>query len=261
MLEKVYNIEELKEQLLNLKTNHYLVGIKGGTEVEAMTFEEIAIMKEISKGIVPMTVKIGGPEARNDISYMLSIGIDKILAPMVESPYALKNFVDTMEELDKEHKAKLAINMETIFAYSNIHYIFQSPYFWIIEQVTVGRTDLSGSMNRDPDDFEVIKITKKIIELAKFYNKKTSIGGKVDSVNAINLKETIGSHYLNTRHMVVSTESLDISDDIRFALIWEKNFYTFLKTKFPERTELYNKRISSINIRTIDIHSKEKVIV
>ncbi|HOJ63692.1 MAG TPA: aldolase/citrate lyase family protein [Spirochaetota bacterium] len=261
MLEREPNFENLKEDLLNLKTNHYLVGLKGGTEVEAMTFEEIKVMKEISNGIVPMTVKIGGPEARNDINYMLSIGIDKILAPMIESPYGLKNFVETMEELDKEHKAKFAINMETIFAYSNIHYIFQSPYFWMIEQVTVGRTDLSGSMNRDPDDFEVLKITKRIIELAKFYNKKTSIGGKVDSVNAINLKESINSDYLNTRHMVVSTESLDISDDIRFALIWEKNFYTYLKSIFPERAELYNKRITSINVRSINVHAKEKATV
>lgn len=261
MKEKIIDINTLKEELLNLKTNHYLVGIKGGTEVEAMTFEEIKIMREISKDIVPMTVKIGGPEARNDISYMLSIGIDQILAPMIESPYGLKNFVETMEELDKEHKAKRAINIETIFAYSNIHYIFQSPYFWIIEQVTIGRSDLSSSMSRDTDDLEVLKITKKIIELAKFYNKKTSIGGKVHSVNAINLKETIGSHYLNTRHMVISTESFDISNDIRLALIWEKKFYLFLKTKFPEKTELYNKRISSINVRTIDTHIKEKAIV
>lgn len=261
MLERKPTFESLREELLNLKTNHYLVGIKGGTEVEAMTFEEIKIMRELSQDIVPMIVKIGGPEARNDIRYMLSVGIDKILAPMIESPYGLKNFVETMEEMDKEHKAKLAINMETIFAYSNIHYIFQSPYFWMIEQVTVGRTDLSGSMNRDPDDFEVLKITKRIIELAKFYNKKTSIGGKIDSVNAINVKESINSDYLNTRHMVVSNESMDISDDIRFALAWERDFYTYLKDIFPDRIELYNKRISSIKVRAIDIHSKEKVVV
>ena len=43
-------MKDLKEKLKFLKEHHSLVGIKGGTEVEAMSFEEIYLMKQISRG-------------------------------------------------------------------------------------------------------------------------------------------------------------------------------------------------------------------
>ena len=256
-------MKTLREKLDRLKKNNCLVGIKGGTEIEAMTFEEIYFMKKISEDIVPMTVKIGGPEARNDIEYMLSIGIEKILAPMVESPYSLKNFVETMLELDKNSVAKLAINIETIFSYKNLDLIFQSPFFWHINHVTVGRTDLSGSINKNPDDPEVLQMTKNIIELSKVFNKTTSVGGKINTHNSQFVKSTIGSDYLNTRHMVISCKSLNISESISLALNWEKDFYQFLKEKYPLRVDFYNKRIYSLEERIDTVKTKEtcKVLI
>jgi len=249
-------MKDLKEKLKFLKENHSLVGIKGGTEVEAMSFEEIYLMKQISRGVVPMTVKIGGPEARNDIEFMLSIEIDKILAPMIESPYGLKNFVDAMRDLDKNRSAKLAINIETIFAYNNLYYIFETPYFKEIDQVTVGRSDLSGSLGKDPDDYEVLAITKRIVESAKFHNKKTSIGGKINTENCIPVSKNIGSHYINTRHMVIDCNSKDMQKDIEACLMWEKEFYKYLQDNFSSRSVFYLKRIQSLEERIkIQVHA------
>ena len=122
-------MERLREQLAWLHKHHGLVGIKAGTEVEAQTFDEIWLMRSLSNGIIPLTVKIGGPEARNDIEFMLAAGVDCILAPMVESPYSLKNFVSTMATLDREGQAELAVNIETITAWKNLEDIFDSPAF------------------------------------------------------------------------------------------------------------------------------------
>lgn len=242
-------MKDLKEKLKFLKENHSLVGIKGGTEVEAMSFEEIYLMKQISRGVVPMTVKIGGPEARNDMEFMISIEIEKVLAPMIESPYGLKNFVDAMNDLDKNKTTKLAVNIETIFAYNNLYYIFESPYFKDIDQVTVGRSDLSGSLGKDPDDIEVLAITKRIIESAKFHNKRTSIGGKITTDNCGSVSKTIGSHYINTRHMVVDCNSKNIQRDVEACLVWEKDFYKYLQDNFSSRTTFYLKRIQSLEER------------
>lgn len=250
-------MRRLREKLITLKNDHCLTGIKGGTEIEAMSFEEIYIMKKISDGVVPMTVKIGGPEARNDIEYMLSIGIDKILAPMVESPYSLKNFVETMEELDQNHTVKLAINIETIFSFQNLQNIFQSPFFWHIDHVTVGRTDLSGSMNKTPDDPEVIKITQEIINSARYFGKTTSVGGKINTNNSEKIQTEIASDSLNTRHMVVSCSSRNIARDVSEALKWESDFYLMLREKFPFRVEFYNKRITSLTERMAILSKRE----
>jgi len=239
----------LKEELSYLKINHSLVGIKGGTEVEGMNFKEILFMKNVSKDIIPMTVKIGGPEARNDIEYMLAIGIDKILAPMIESAYALKNFVTTIKELDAENKAKLAINLETITGYNNINDIVRSPYFINISQITVGRSDLSGSMDLDVDDKKVNNITQEIINLARYYKKETSTGGKINPLNAKYIQDNIDSDYINTRNMVVSNKSVNIAKDIEAAMLWERKFYLRLLNMYPERIKFYKERINAVESR------------
>ncbi len=246
-------MNSLREELLYLKNKHNLAGLKGGTEVEAMTFEEILEMKKLSGGIVPMVVKIGGPEARNDIDYMLSIGIDKILAPMIESVYGLKNFVATIEEMDKKRAVRLAINIETITAYKNIESIVSSPYFLNIEQVTVGRTDLSASMEKTVDSGEITAITKEIIDLSRLNDKKTSCGGKINPNNALMIKETINPDFINTRNVIIDCHSShNISNDIQRALLWEKKFYEYMMNRFPARENFYSNLINTIDSRLVN---------
>jgi hypothetical protein len=243
-------LEHLRKKLQALKEDHALAGIKGGTEVEAMSFDEILLMREISRNIVPMTVKIGGPEARNDVAFMLRHGIDVILAPMIESVYALKNFVDTMGALDPKGKCLLAINMETVTAYEKLPAIFSSDYFRRVGKVTVGRSDLSASMNLDVDSREVANMTRHIVALARVYNKTTSVGGQINPENAHAIQRDVKSDYVNTRHMLVSCEKgADIAENVRAALEWEKEFYSLLLNQLPERREFYRTRISSIETR------------
>jgi hypothetical protein len=239
----------LRDNLKLLKEYYSLVGLKAGTEVEAMTFAEILEMRRISENIIPLTVKIGGPEARNDIDYMLSIGVEKILAPMIESSYGLKNFVLTMAELDSEKKATLAINIETIMSFQNLKAIMGSPLFASIEQVTVGRTDLSSAMDKEVDSQEVYEVTKEIVALAKICGKKTSVGGKISFRNVAKIKNIIKPDFINTRNVCIRCESQNIVEDIRAALLWEKNFYQYLCDKFPERHDFYSHLIKSIDER------------
>jgi hypothetical protein len=244
---KLMNI--VRDNLKLLKEYYSLAGLKAGTEVESMTFAEIFEMRKVSENIVPLTVKIGGPEARNDIEYMLSIGVDKILAPMIESVYGLKNFVATMKELDRNKKASLAVNIETITAFNNFEIMVTSPYFIPIEQVTVGRTDLSSSMDLDADDAKICEITKQIINLAKVYGKKTSVGGKINHSNVVKIREVVKPDFINTRNVSIHGNSTNISEDIRAALLWEKTFYQYLSEKFPERRAFYNNLLKTIDER------------
>jgi hypothetical protein len=242
-------MERLREHLAFLKREHSLVGIKGGTEVEAQSFEEIWFMRRISKGIVPLTVKIAGPEARNDIEFMLAAEIDCILAPMVESAYSLKNFVATMAALDPKRQSELAVNIETITAWRNLKEMFDSPAFAAIRQVTVGRSDLSGSMGLDVDDDEVTRISDAIVMAAQLRGKRTSIGGQVSSENALLVKKNLKADTINTRHMAVDLASESIAEDVAAALLWEKEYYLALKEYFPSRRSFYMSRIASIEER------------
>ena len=257
-------MERIRRQLLHLKKKHNLVALKGGTEVEAMSFQEIALMRRISQDILPMTVKIGGVEARNDITFMLEHGIDRILAPMIESPYGLKNFVRTMEECDPEHKASLAVNIETIHSFYSLNAIMAASDFKKISQVTVGRSDLSGSMGHNVEDTEVTRVTREIIELASEMGCATSVGGKIRRDTVKRVQETIPANTVNTRHMVIRLDSSTIEEDVEKALAWEKIFYQTVEDHFPSRRQFCRDRIRSIEsrmghldkaIQTVSIHS------
>jgi len=242
-----------------MKKKHNLVAIKGGTEVEAMSFQEIALMREISRGILPMTVKIGGAEARNDIVFMLELGVDRILAPMIESPYGLKNFVKTMEECDPDHKASLAVNIETIHSFYNLNAIMTASAFKKISQVTVGRSDLSSSMEHEVDDTEVARVTREIVEMASEMGCSTSVGGKIRKDTVLRVQETIPADTVNTRHMVIQLSSSAIEADVEEALAWEKAFYEAVAHKFPERRQFCKSRIRSIKSR-MDIKAKIQTV-
>lgn len=242
-------MEKLREHLAFLKQNHALVSIKCGTEVEAQTFEEIWFMRRITRGIMPLTVKIAGPEARNDIEFMLSAGVDCILAPMVESAYGLKNFVSTMAALDPAGQSELAVNIETVTAWRNLEEIFDSPSFAAIKQVTVGRSDLSGSMGLDVDDDEITRIARAIVAAAHARGKRTSIGGQVTTENAPLVQERLRADTINTRHMVVDLAPKGITENIAAALLWEREYYLELEAYFPNRRKFYLDRIASIEER------------
>jgi len=242
-------MQTLIDRLILLKNEHHLDGIKGGTEVEAMTFEEISLMRRISEGICPMTVKIGGPEARNDIDFMINAKIDYILAPMIESVYGLKNFVETARSMDQEGTCGLAVNIETVTAVEKIRDIFGCPWFKSVEKVTVGRSDLSSSMGLPVDSAEVIRATIYILSLAKKSGKTTSVGGQINPENAKLIRNSIESDTVNTRHMVICTASDDISRDVSLGLEWEMDFYKYLYELFPFRRKLYLSRIDSIESR------------
>jgi hypothetical protein len=240
-------MERLLKKLDHLYHEHGLVGLKGGTEVEDMTFEEIAFLKALGDPILPVIVKIGGPEARNDIRAMKALGVQGILAPMIESEYALKNFVDCTREIYRaEALPLLAINIETITSYDNLDGITSSEQFKAIAQVTVGRSDLSGSMNRKNDDEEVYRVTESIVRWSEDLGKITSVGGKITGANAPVIRHRVRPHRINTRHMVFDlSRSRDIAESVNLGLEFEIELYDALAGVEPSKREVYARLVEN----------------
>ena len=71
-----------------------MTGIKQSLEDEGASFNDIKIMKKITSAAkVDLNVKIGGCEAKNDIFFCKKIKTNSIVAPMIESEYALRKFI------------------------------------------------------------------------------------------------------------------------------------------------------------------------
>lgn len=246
----------MKEKLLDLIPRG-LYALKAGTEVEDMNFEEILFLRRLSKDIVPLYVKIGGPEARNDMRFLADIQVDCIIAPMIESPYALKNFVTTLREIQKQHNTstKAGINIETITAYMQLDSILHSEYIQDITHITAARTDLSGSLSLSPDDSRVMEICKEIILQTKRKGIPTSLGGNIHPKIITYLVETIDSDFINTRHMIIKRDYLQndpvslLKQHLEFELLL---YEYFVRISSPFRRNLHQKRKLTLQNRLLD---------
>ncbi len=245
-------MKKLKDMLEILTNRLGLVAVKGGTEVEDMTFNEILFFKKVA-GVLPMIVKIGGPEARNDMRELKRLNIDGILAPMVESEYALRNFMESLQDIYSDTVMPYsAINIETITAWKNLDSITTNPWFTSLDQVTVGRTDLSGSMNRKPDDHDVLQITSDIVRLSREKGKITSVGGAIHAANARMILDIINPDRVNTRHLIFDCrETMSIEESVTLGLEFELELCKNLMKVEPAKEEVYIRRMETTKSRII----------
>lgn len=238
----------LRDKLIKLKEKFGVDRLKGGTEVEDLTFEEIAFMKKFSQGIMPMTVKIGGPEARNDMRMMVKLGVEGVLGPMIESPYALKNYIDTLTNLQLIDKFDMiAINIETLIGSKNLLEMTKLPQFERLNQITVGRGDLSMSMGMTVDDPEVIEVTKMIVDIAHKEGLSTSVGGGITPRNGRLIISEIGPKKINTRHISIDCSLVkDIGKTVEAVLDFELTLYEELAKVEPDKAKFYHDRIAAV---------------
>src|ERR1043165_426399 len=80
--------------LTDLRENHHCEGVKAEFEAEGTRLEEALRLKEVvTKAGIDLTIKIGGCEALKDMYDARSIGVTRIVGPMIETAYALKKFL------------------------------------------------------------------------------------------------------------------------------------------------------------------------
>ena len=92
-------MNDLEKKMVNilsdLRENHHVIGIKAEFEAEGTRLEEALRLKEIvTKAGLELTIKIGGCEAIKDMFDAKVIGVGTIVAPMIETAYAMKKFVN-----------------------------------------------------------------------------------------------------------------------------------------------------------------------
>ncbi|MEC7641038.1 MAG: aldolase/citrate lyase family protein [Nitrospinota bacterium] len=190
------------EALRRLKTQFGASGLKLSTEDAAMGLDQIDYWNRLCSGIVLVVVKIGGPNARNDIKQLLAMKVDGLIAPMVESLYWLENYMEAIQDyktpkqfasLDKH------INIETQVAVEQLDTILASPLAGQLDEITIGCTDLCKSMKRSIQDPYLVDCVKDCVAKIKSKGLKVSFGGGVSPMGIdARLKEIIPDKF-NTR--------------------------------------------------------------
>lgn len=156
------------------------VAIKQSLEDEGASFDQLKIMRKITmKAGLQHNIKVGGCEAKTDIFFCEKLGVNGIVAPMVETGYALRKF---LQIISKNKKQKLYINLESIQAFKNIKDILRAKEFKNLTGVIIGRSDLAGSLNLEKSEVDSKKIYNLVFKLLKKLKKKkiiTKMGGSL----------------------------------------------------------------------------------
>jgi len=174
--------------LTDLIENEGLVGIKTSFEDEGALFDETIRLKEIcNQAKTKITLKIGGPEAIRDLKDSTIIGVKGLVAPMVESEFGLKKFIQAAKihiPEDVLSSIQLNVNVETITAVNNTVKMLDTNEAKELYGVTVGRVDLVSSMNKDRNyvnSDEVYKMARGVFAKAKEKGLKACLGGAVST--------------------------------------------------------------------------------
>ena len=216
--------------------------VKQSLEDEGSSFEDIAIMRKITKKKgLKLNVKIGGCEAKNDIFFCKDLKVDSIVAPMIESEYGLKKFIQCAGSVKKN---KLLINLETALALKNLRQIVKSEYFDYLDGVVIGRSDVVGSLGLDKKDVNSKKIFSLVNKSFHYIKKKKSdnfilkMGGSVTSGSNI----FISKLYENKNIGFVETRNIEFK--VSHALL--KNFRQAISYAFEFEIEWLKMRINSL---------------
>lgn len=222
-------MEKLNKILVDLKQSANISGLKAEFETEGASFEDIEKLKKLSIDFnLNLEIKIGGCGAVRDLIQCREISADIIVAPMIETDYALQKFITCVNEVyEKTNIPQLYINIETITGVNNLDSIFSSKYFEQISGVVLGRGDLALSLNAiSADDNKIKEINKFVYEKTKKYNKKLLLGGKIKANDASYLFDYADA--VETRKIVFENkvQACDIIKAIDFEIAWieSKNY-------------------------------------
>lgn len=251
--------------LQDLRENHHVVGVKAEFEAEGTRLEEAMRLKEVvTKAGLELTIKIGGCEAIKDMYEARVIGVSRIVAPMVETPYALKKYLAATKLVfspEEREEVCFLVNIETITGYNNLDAMLELPEIKDLGGIVLGRVDMTGSMGLTREEVnsdKIFEIAKNIGLKAKAKGLEHLIGGGVSAESLPFFKKlpagTVDRY--ETRKVIFKCpaaleENADkaILKAVGFELMWLKNkreFYGAIHKEDEQRLTMLEARYKKL---------------
>jgi len=239
-----------------LKTfsNDSLIGIKQSFEDEGALLEDVKTIRRLTKLYdLKLSIKIGGCEAKSDIYECKHMEVDGIIAPMVETEFALQKFIESVSNISG---IKFYVIIESKTAYENIDKILDSPSAKMLGGIVVGRSDFVKSYGYDKSFVNsnfIFEKTYEIMKKAKSYGLKTLMGGNLSpkSTEFIQkLKEENLIDYIETRNVIIKVDDISkLNDSITSAIEFEAIWLDYKASKYKELSDSYYSRSQTLKER------------
>jgi len=240
-----------------------IVGTKAEFEAEGTRTDELLRLMEIAnKAGAKVGLKIGGCEAIKDLYESKQFGVSYIIAPMVETPYALSKFIKARELVYSSEEAKdtkFLFNCETKTTVNNIDQMIDicKTNKHLIDGIVFGRVDYVGSLNLSREYIETESTSKDVLLVSnkcKEIGIDFVVGGAVSYDARVNLKLFFSNHLsrFETRKIIFNSTALNLNtlqqalkDAVHFELLWLSNKREYYSRMYQED----NKRIEMLEAR------------
>ncbi len=215
MVDIVQLEKNLEASLTQLKQKFRLSAVKSEFEAEGASFRDLVRLRRwTARQDIALHLKIGGMEAIRDIKDALDLGVDGLIAPMVESPFGVTKFTEAVGSVFSGRDVYKSINIETRTAVLHIDNILNEAK-GKVENVTIGRTDLSNSYFDEeikPDCEFITNLIRKISDKVHAVGLTLTVGGSITAKsinwfkeNRESLEGRIAS--IETRKIILPIES------------------------------------------------------
>lgn len=253
---------QMVEVLLFLEQNG-AVSVKAEFEAEGTRIDELLRLVDVSRSTnLKLTLKIGGCEAMKDLMDAKQIGANFIVAPMVESVYALEKFAlsrDKVYDAVEKQGTQFLVNLETITAFNNQVNLIEAAQNNRLDGIVFGRVDFSGSLGLSREQIESKQITDSILSTAALCSEANLglvVGGAIsyDSLQALQEIKNVHLTRFETRKIVFTNSMLDYTPNeiqdilkkaVHFELLWlinKREYYGRIHTEDAKRIEMLESR-------------------
>lgn len=247
------------------KAKHRIVAIKAEFEAEGTRVDELLRLLEITRRAgLKVAIKIGGCEAIRDLIECRLYGVDYVIAPMVETPYALKKYIEAKNKVfpaDEQEDVSFLFNVETRQTFDQLDEMARVARDGRVGMV-FGRVDFAGSMGNDRgavNGDEMRDFVAKVAQATRDNNLELVVGGGVNADSIPFLTEIRGSRLdrYETRKVIFAGDVLDdpasaragLELAIEFELLWLKNkrdYYAGIAAEDEKRIGMMEKRQASV---------------
>lgn len=224
--------------MLKKGRDHYgVVAVKAEFEAEGTRPDELLRLLELAwRADLKFALKIGGCEAVSDLHASKLYGADYIIAPMVETPYALSKFIDAAGKVYGEERSgtQMLFNLETETTLGNLDAMLPLAAGGV-DGIVFGRVDFTLSRGLARGAINERAITDAVLRVARACadkNLELVVGGSVAVEAAAALREIrrVRLDRFETRKIVFDGAAVEgagfeagIANAVAFELDWLKN--------------------------------------